>query len=127
MPPLSFLQELSGGKNLAFGENSVREAYAGCGYGLHAEMDAIRKLPPNYNRRKRREIDLVVIRVDRFGCMKASKPCFMCIRHMNRLNISSGYRIGNVYYSTENGDITSCKFSDLLESEDKHVSFRFRK
>ena len=127
IPPLSFHQELSGGKNLALGENSVREAYTGCGYGRHAEMDAISKLPPNYNRRKRREIDLIVIRVDRFGCLKASKPCFMCVKHLNRLNIASGYRVGNVYYSTEDGNVTSCKFSDLLNDEDKHVSYRFRK
>lgn len=51
----------------------------------------------------------------------------MCIKHLNRLNIGSGYRVGNVYYSTEDGNITSCKFSDLLDDEDKHVSYRFRK
>ena len=72
-------------KKRLIGENSTREAYSGCCYNSHAEMDAIRKLPPVYDNKKH-NISLIVVRVQKNGCLKNSTPCFKCIEHMNKLN-----------------------------------------
>jgi hypothetical protein len=121
------LQEPSGGKKVAYGENSVREARTGCCYTLHAEMDAIRRLPPCIKKGHRKEIDLVVIRIDRHGCLKNSRPCSMCIKHMWQLNRTSSYRLQSICYSNEHGNIVCCKLIDLINAKEKHTSQRFKK
>jgi len=90
-------------------------------------MDAIRHLPPCYLRARRRKIDIVVIRVDKNGNLKNSMPCFMCINHMNRINKQTNYTFKHVIYSNDEGGVTCCKFDELLNSKNKHVSFRFKK
>lgn len=115
-------------QTLTIGENSSREAYNGCSYARHAEMDAIMKLPPLYQKKaKRKKISLIVIRIDKNGILKNSKPCFKCIEYMIRLNHQSGYKIEHIYYSNENGDIIIKKLSELEHDENKHVSWGFRK
>jgi len=112
---------------MIFGENSTREARNGCCYGIHAEMDAIRKLPPLQLKRKKKLINLIVVRVDRNGMLKNSAPCSMCIKHMEKLNNSTSYKIQNVCYSNEKGNIVIAKFNTLKYSSENHVSMRFRK
>lgn len=112
---------------MSTGENSTREARNGCCYGLHAEMDAIRKLPPIPLKAKKKRISLVVIRVDRMGNLRNSAPCFKCIQYMYRLNLTTSYKIENVYYSNQNGDIIMAKLTELVDQENKHISYAFRK
>lgn len=109
------------------GENSTRQARNGCCYGLHAEMDAIRKLPPIPLKAKKKKINLIVIRIDRFGNLRNSGPCFKCIQYMQRLNLTTSYKIENVYYSDQDGNIVVIKLADLIDQENKHVSYAFRK
>lgn len=109
-----------------YGENSTREAHKGCCYSTHAEMDAIKKLPKIKIKGKRKNINLVVIRIDKIGYLKNSEPCFKCIEHLQYLNNTSGYKIKNIYYSNADGNIVVKKFSELAESEHKHVSHRFK-
>ena len=111
---------------LAMGENSTREARNGCCYTLHAEMDAIRKLPPIIKKAKRKRIILIVIRINRFGKLLNSTPCFKCIQHLTRLNNSSGYKIDKIYYSNQEGKIEITKLSELIDCDEKHVSYAFR-
>lgn len=111
---------------LSIGENSQREARSGCCYCSHAEMDAIRKLPPLKLRGRKQEINLIVIRVDRLGSLKNSTPCFMCIKYMNWINIKSSYKIKTVCHSDSYGNVIIRKFNDLLNSSEKHISQRFR-
>lgn len=103
----------------------MREARSGCCYGSHAEMDAIRKLPPKYGSRKIL-VDLVVIRVGKNGSLKNSAPCCKCLEHLTRMNKKTAYTLRYVYYSDATGNITKAKFSDLLLSDEKHMSLRFR-
>lgn len=108
----------------SIGENSTREAWCGCKYGTHAEVEAMQRLPPpQSNTIKRKYADLLVIRVDFNGNLRNSKPCSKCIEYLSKLRT---YRIKNVYYSNENGDIIMVKFTDLLHSKDMHISRRFR-
>lgn len=86
-------------------------------------MDAIKHLPPLNSKGNRKIINLVVIRVNLQGKLKNSKPCFKCIEHMARI---SSYKLKNVYYSDDEGNILMTKFKNLLDDENKHVSKRFR-
>ncbi len=60
-----FGNNLTGGKYVAMGENSTREAYDGCCYNTHAEMDAIRRLPPLNLRGRKKVITLLVVQFDK--------------------------------------------------------------
>ena len=51
--PVLYKANQSGGKNMTIGENSLRESFPGCCYGTHAEMDAIKHLPPLKNKAKK--------------------------------------------------------------------------
>jgi cytidine deaminase len=116
------------------GINSTREVYKGCGYGEHAEMAAIRKLLNSTKMSKghcrkgsnrKVKIDFWINRTGKNGSMKFSKPCGQCIKHMNNLE-KKGYKIVNIYYPDKEGGVIKVKFTDLLNSEDKHLSHRFR-
>ena len=89
-------------------------------------MDAIRRLPPCHLKARRKKIDMVVIRVNANG-LQNSMPCFMCINHMDRINKQTNYTFKHVIYSNDKGGITYCKFDELLNSKNKHVSLRFKK
>jgi cytidine deaminase len=104
------------------GNNSTREYYRGCCYGCHAEVSAMKKLPPNKNK-KRKIINLLVIRVNNGGNLRNSKPCAKCIEKLGRI---PGYKVKNVYYSNKTGDIVMEKYNSLANSTNKHVSGRFR-
>lgn len=108
-------------------ENSVREMRNGCCYGLHAEMAAIKKLPPLRLRGKKQIINLIVIRINKNGLLKNSAPCFMCIKHMEWINRNTSYKINNVYYSYDDGVIVVKRLNELIDSSVKHVSRRFNK
>ncbi len=108
---------------ISYGDNSEREQRSGCNYGTHAETDAIRKLPPRKNRRVI-PVDLVIIRVNRKGQLRNSKPCSNCIAHLYRLK---GYRVKHIFYSTET-TIVKVNLCDLMEESNPHQSklFAFR-
>jgi len=108
------------------GYNSTQEVWNGCGYGCHAEVCAAKKLrskKKTKNGKRKETIDLIVIRINKNGKLANSKPCFKCLEHLNNIK---NFRIGRIYYSNSNGDIVFDKFSELIESEYKHVSKRFR-
>lgn len=104
------------------GNNSTREYYKGCCYGCHAEVSAMKRLPPNKSK-KRKTINLLVIRVNNGGKLRNSKPCTKCIEKLGRI---PGYKVKNVYYSNSCGNIVMEKFNSLANSENQHISSRFR-
>lgn len=102
--------------------NSYREAYSGCKYARHAEMDALINLRCHGSKR-RKWINLVVIRLNREGKLCASKPCSKCIYHLTHMK--QKYKIRYVYYSTDDHKIVRVRFSKLVD-EDPHFTRRFR-
>ena len=108
------------------GENSTRQARNGCCYNMHAEMDIIRKLPPLKFKAKKTNINLIVIRVDKFGLLKNSTPCSMCIKYMERTNVLTSYKINNIYYSDQNGNIIIRKLNELMDAPNKYITTRFK-
>jgi hypothetical protein len=111
-------------KILSLGVNSMGDSL-GIKPGIHAEYDAIRKLPPLKRKKRLENINILVIRLSGKNKLQQSKPCYNCIKTMRILPIKLGYSIKNVYYSDNNGKILKTTLREL-ESEEAHYS-RFYK
>jgi hypothetical protein len=105
---------------LNFGVNKIGDI-KGKNPGIHAEYDTINKLIPLKNKKKLKSINLLVIRLSIKNKIQSSKPCNNCIEMMKTLPIKKGYKIKNIYYSDENGDIIKTSL-EKLDSEEKHFS-----
>ncbi len=77
---------------------------------IHAEHDAIRKLPFS---RKPVKIDLIVLRFTITKKLCMSKPCNKCIRYMMSDSLKHGYIIKNIWYSTDTEEIIKTNLSKL--------------
>lgn len=93
--------------------------------GIHAEHDAINKLKPLYRKKRLESINLLVIRFSKNNKLQNSKPCVNCIQNMKNLPEKKGYKIKNIYYSNDNGDIIKSSLQ-ILESEKPHLSRFYR-
>ena len=114
------------GKKLSVGYNSDREAYRGCCYGKHSEMDAIFKLKRNY-KSKSIPIDIYVTRVNKSGELRNSRPCQKCCKYMKIVASKKGYIVRKVFYPDSNGIVIKVKFKDLYLSRDEYISSHFIK
>ena len=92
---------------------------------IHAEQDAISKLPIRKSR-KLKKINILVIRTTGTGKINNSKPCYHCIQYMINTTPQYGYKISNVYFSTDNGSIEKQKLTQLSNSNTFHVSSYYR-
>ncbi len=77
---------------------------------IHAEHDAIRKLPFS---RKPVKIDLMVLRFTKNKKLCMSKPCDKCVRYMMSDSLKHGYIVKDIWYSTDTGDIIKTNLSKL--------------
>lgn len=93
--------------------------------GIHAEHDAINKIKPIYECKKLQNINLLVIRLSKQKKLQSSKPCINCIYKMKSLPERKGYKIKNIYYSNESGDIVKTNLSSL-EKETPHYSTYYK-
>lgn len=90
--------------------------------GIHAEHDALRKLPPLKRKKRLENINILVIRLSTKNKLQSSKPCASCINVMKTLPYKLGYKIQNVYYSDNTGNIIKTSLYNLVNSEEKHYS-----
>jgi hypothetical protein len=110
---------------LSFGFNKIGDL-KGNQAGIHAEHDAINKLKPLERKKKLETINLLVIRFSKYNKLQNSKPCANCIHIIKKLPEKKGYRIKNVYYSNNNGDIVKSNLFNL-EKEELHYSKFYRR
>ena len=110
---------------LSYGVNTMGDS-KGLQPGIHAEHDAIRKLIPLRRNKKLVNINILVIRLSGKNKLQSSKPCINCINMMKILPIKLGYKIQNIYYSNENGEIIKTSLTSL-DNEDKHYSRFYRR
>jgi cytidine deaminase len=94
--------------------------------GIHAEHDAINGLKPLRRKKHLQNVNILVVRLSKNNRLQNSKPCANCIETMNILPEKKGYRIKNVYYSNENGEIVKSNLK-ILENEELHYSRFFRR
>lgn len=121
------------------GENKYAEEWSGCGHSTHSEIDNLNRVPFNkhtrnkywkYNTKgqknkkhqKKIKMDIIVIRVNKQGYLRMSKPCYHCTM---RMHTCSFVKIRHVYYSTNEGMLMKIKLRDLMKT-DPHISSGFR-
>jgi hypothetical protein len=109
-----------------YGENQYKDPDFPCMASIHAEVNAMHKLPYLPRHKRPKKVDLLVIRVNRGGSMGNSKPCLNCVQQMSKFLPMKGYTLDTIYYTTQNGIIVSEKFTDLLNSDTPYLS-RFYK
>ena len=109
---------------LSFGINKMGDI-DGNEPGVHAERDAINKLKPLERKKHLQNINMLVIRFSKNNKLQNSKPCANCIQTMKTLPQKKGYRIRNIYYSDDNGEILKTTLANL-ENEELHYSRFYR-
>ncbi len=103
---------------MSYGENHYS---AGLFPTVHAEDDAISKLPVLKRNKKLKKIDMLVVRVNHGGTLGNSKPCFKCISDLYKKLPKKGYILDTVYYTDRFHNVVSKKFSHLVSEGDYHV------
>lgn len=79
----------------------------------HAEIDVLNNCFRKLSKiNKKDKFDIAVVRINRSGEFKNSKPCYHCIEYMK----SCGLQIENVYYSDSNGDLI-CEKLSVIEND----------
>ena len=109
---------------LSYGVNKMGDS-EGLQPGIHAEYDAIRKLLPLRRKKRLVSINILVIRVSGKNKLQSSKPCVNCINTMKTLPPKLGYKIEDIYYSSDNGEIIKSSIKNL-ENEEPHYSRFYR-
>lgn len=105
------------GSIISFGINKFRGAPVD--FCDHAECNAIQNLPPRLKNRGKNKncdlikIDLVVTRQSRTLQLGMSRPCLRCISYINIFAPKRGYKIKNVFYTNEQGEIEKHCLTDL--------------
>lgn len=88
---------------------------------IHAEANAVMKLPTLPRKSRLKRIDLLVIRTSRDGTLGCSKPCMNCINILKDRLPEKGYALHTVYFSNKDGTISGMTFQ-RLKQEEAHVS-----
>ena len=81
---------------------------------VHAEINAIK----TFYERKVKGLHILVIRINKSGIIRYSRPCSECIKKLQKLGIQK------IYYSNEYGNIT---WEYTQNMEFKHVSSASRR
>lgn len=115
---------LNKGNILADGYNATGRKIFGCSVpSVHAEVSAIHSLynsrwynkrvnmRTNSNNKKAIDLTLVVVRYDRHGNLKNSKPCLSCTQLIYKFNINK------VSYSSEDGTMITVRTRDLVDCQ----------
>ena len=111
-------------KKIIIGENSDKPLNAGCKIKIHAEMDALQRFKGKLKCRKIKKnkinkVDLIVLRVNKNGCLCESAPCYHCTKELIGDNIIN---INNLYFSKSDGTIICIKFNDWIELDSRYIS-----
>lgn len=109
---------------LSYGENMIKAANDK--WTSHAEENAIRKLPVLPRKKHLKKVDLLVIRTSKTGVLGSSKPCIHCLMLLQTKLPEKGYKIQNIFYTNQQGDIREETLKSLLEDENMHMSKYYR-
>jgi hypothetical protein len=96
--------------------------------GIHAEIDAINRLPNfrnKHNAKHNKQINLFITRISKIAKIQNSKPCNSCIQKMKYLSNLKGYKIRRIYYTDDIGNIVRTNLENL-ELEPQHYSLYYR-
>lgn len=78
---------------------------------IHAEHDAVNKLRFC---EKNKKVDVLIFRISKNGCnVMLGAPCESCRQHLKYGIKKKGYKLNKVYYTTNFGDISFIKSTNL--------------
>ena len=97
---------------LSFGTNMMGDS-DGNEAGIHAEHNALTKLKPLQFKKNLEPINLLVIRLSKTNKIQSSKPCSNCIKIIDCIPEKKGYKIKNIYYSDNEGNIVKTTLNNL--------------
>lgn len=92
---------------------------------VHAEINAIDKIKKNYETKKLQSINLLIIRVNKLGEVKMSKPCQYCIGHLSTFPTKKGYKINKIIYSLDDGTYQTTTLTRLYYTPSSHHITKF--
>ena len=109
---------------LSFGTNMMGDSN-GNDAGIHAEHNALIKLKPLKFKKQLESINLLVIRLSKTNKIQSSKPCSNCIKMIDFIPEKKGYKIKNIYYSDNEGNIIKTNLNNL-KNEEQHYTRYYR-
>ena len=116
------------GAKISTKKNSKHTKLTNADKATHAEEMALDKI---YLKKTKKiiNVSIIVIRITPSSTatnykLANSRPCLMCM-HKIKNTTSSGYRVTNVYFSDNNGQILKYKLRDLVK-EKQHISKFYR-
>lgn len=110
---------------LSYGENHYRPSACTVFPTIHAECDAISKLPKRRRGSRLKKVDILVVRSNIGGTVGNSKPCFKCLQSLYTDLPKKGYMLDTVHYTVQGGLVESKKFTKLLD-EEPHIPKYFK-
>ena len=95
---------------------------------IHAEISVLNNyrnlIYRSKNKYKYKYFDLIVIRINKSGSLLMSKPCYHCIKNIQKFTLRLGIRIRNCIYSNEENSLTNERFINIYNDRhiNKHIS-----
>jgi len=112
---------------VSIGQNKYKiKSFSNKNDTIHAEEDAINRLPPKERSKRFDNVNLIVIRTTKTGVFGNSAPCVHCLKYMKEDAESRGYKINKIYYSNSDGNIECHKLNDLIASNNLHISAYYK-
>lgn len=94
--------------------------------GIHAEHNCMLKLPNNphpQHGKKRKKVNMLILRMNKMGKLQPSKPCARCIEKIQIYTNQKGYKIKNIYYSDQQQtNLAKTTITELSNDMNKHHS-----
>lgn len=89
------ITKTNGALSIGYNHYTIQDCHIGT--STHAEVHAINNLPASF--RKNTPIYMYVLRTDRTGSIKYSKPCAKCQKFMQKTLKHRGYYLKKIYYT----------------------------
>lgn len=112
---------------LSCGINNCRAQNSGMYGSIHAEMDAVKKLPYRAKNKKTKKVDLLVVKSSKTHCLSMSRPCIKCIYDLIIEPVRLGYKINRIYFSNKDGEIECRTLSSLAKDKEQHITRAYSK
>ena len=93
--------------------------------GLHAEIDALRKIKKHDSKRPL-DVNIIVLRVNKIGDISLSQPCHNCIKKMEKFQEYKNCRIEYIIFSKTNNILQKIKLKNI-KNLPIHISTAFKK
>lgn len=120
---VAYLEPISNKKNISvMGINNPSPRYNNNKISTHAEINVLQKLSRKMilYHKKKMVVNLYVIKIDKEGNLKNSKPCKHCCIEMSK---NKKININKIFFSNEFGKIESHYFNSWYKENLNHISY----